>query len=56
MDRVWLDNCDALLFLKESRGANLELEHAKQTNKKIFYKLDDIPTVQRELKYQFTQS
>jgi hypothetical protein len=53
MDRVWLEICDALLFLRESRGAKLELDYAKKMNKKIFYNLDEIPTVKREFRYQF---
>ncbi len=53
MDRTWLESCDALLFLRESRGANLELEYAKHLKKKIFYNLDEIPIIQREFKYQF---
>ena len=54
MDRAWLESCDALLFLKESRGAKLELDYAKKMNKKIFYNLDEIPDVKRVFKYQFT--
>ena len=53
MDRIWLDACDAMLFLSPSKGANLELEHAKNSNKKIFYNLEEIPVVERKYKYQF---
>ncbi len=53
MDRTWLESCDALLFLRESRGANLELEYAKELEKKIFYNIEDIPIIPREYKYQF---
>lgn len=53
MDRTWLDNCDALLFLNPSKGANLELEHAKNNNKKIFYSVDEIPIIERKYRYQF---
>lgn len=52
MDRAWLESCDGLLFLSESRGANLELDYAKKMKKMIFYNLDQIPTVEREFKYQ----
>jgi hypothetical protein len=30
-DRVWLEVCDAILFLGSSRGALMELEYAKKT-------------------------
>jgi len=53
MDRVWLENCDAILFLSPSKGANLELMHAKKTNKKIYNNLDEIPLVERVYQYQF---
>ena len=55
MDHVWLEECDAMLFLKESRGANLELAYAKKTGKKIFYSLDEIPTIVRKYKFQFEE-
>ena len=53
MDRSWLENCDALLFLSDSKGANLELGHAKKLNKKIFYNLDEIPIKKRKYEFQF---
>lgn len=55
MDHIWLQACDALLFLKESRGANLEREYAKKNGKKIFYSLEEIPTIERKFIYQFTK-
>lgn len=42
-DMVWLEICDALLYLSGSRGAKLELQAAKERGKKIFYSLDEIP-------------
>jgi len=54
MDHVWLEVCDAFLFLKESRGANLELEFAKKNNKKIFYNINEISTAERIFRYQFS--
>jgi hypothetical protein len=48
-DLVWLEHCDALLYLSGSRGANLELEAAKEAGKQIFYSLDEIPNVNVEL-------
>jgi len=53
MDRIWVENCDALFLLNESKGANLELDYAKKLNKLIFYTLDEIPTVKRIFHYQF---
>lgn len=44
-DMVWVEICDALLYLRSSRGANLELQAAKEWGKKIFYSLDEIPWV-----------
>lgn len=48
MDRIWLESCDALLYLSNSKGADIELEHAKKQGKKIFYNLDEIPTIERK--------
>ena len=46
-DKVWLEFCDALLFLGNSKGANRELEYAKKLGKTIYYNIDDIPTVSK---------
>ncbi|MHA1929391.1 MAG: DUF4406 domain-containing protein [Candidatus Thorarchaeota archaeon] len=46
---LWVDQCDALLLLSESKGALLEYKQAKLTNKEIFHSLDEIPTVDRSL-------
>jgi hypothetical protein len=42
-DRAWLESCDALLFLGSSKGSELELEYAKQQDKKIFFNVNSIP-------------
>lgn len=44
-DMVWVEVCDALLYLSSSRGADIELKAAKEAGKKIFYSLDEIPHV-----------
>lgn len=44
-DGPWLEKCDALFFIKESRGANIELEAAKKSGKVIFYSVDDVPSL-----------
>jgi hypothetical protein len=44
-DLAWLEDCDALLYLSGSRGADLELNAAKEAGKQIFYSLDEIPHV-----------
>jgi uncharacterized protein DUF4406 len=48
-DLAWLKDCDALLYLSGSRGADLELKAAKESGKQIFYSLDEIPHVNVEL-------
>jgi hypothetical protein len=43
----WVDHCDALFLLAESKGAVLEMQRAIQTHKRIFRSLDEIPIVKR---------
>jgi hypothetical protein len=47
-DRVWLEVCDALLFLGDSKGAVKELEYAKKLRKKIYYDIKDVPNIYEE--------
>ena len=47
-DLVWLEFCDALLYLASSKGADLELKAAQKAGKKIFYSLDEIPSLDSE--------
>jgi hypothetical protein len=42
-DRCWLDDCDALLLLSHSPGADLELEYAKELGLIVYYDEKDIP-------------
>jgi hypothetical protein len=42
-DKVWLETCDALLFLGSSKGANLELDLAKKMGKRIFFSINSVP-------------
>ncbi len=42
-DEAWLDQCDAILYLGPSKGADIELEKAKVSGKRIFYRLTEIP-------------
>lgn len=44
-DMPWVAACDALLYLKNSRGADLELRAAKKLGKKIFYSLEEVDAV-----------
>jgi hypothetical protein len=44
-DTAWLEVSDALLYLGSSRGADIELEEAKRRGKRIFYSLQEIPSV-----------
>ena len=42
-DRVWLEECDAVLYLGGSRGADFERSYAKMLGKRIFFDVDDVP-------------
>jgi len=43
-DKAWLEVCDALLFLDNSKGAKKELEYAKKLGKIIYHSTDEVPT------------
>ncbi len=45
----WVDHCDALFLLAESKGALLEYNRAKEEGKNVFHSLDEIPSVERSL-------
>lgn len=47
-DRPWIDDCDALLYLGKSKGANIEREYAQSKRKMIFRSLKDIPVILRK--------
>lgn len=44
---IWVDYCDALFLLAESKGALLEHSRAQEDGKVIFHTLDEIPDVDR---------
>jgi hypothetical protein len=46
-DLPWLELCDGLLYLGPSKGADLELSHAKRLEKKVFMSLSDLPSIDR---------
>ncbi|MHA2141761.1 MAG: DUF7768 domain-containing protein [Candidatus Thorarchaeota archaeon] len=46
-DAPWLDDCDALFLLAESKGALIELDRAFEKGKVIFHTLEEIPAVER---------
>jgi hypothetical protein len=46
-DAPWLDHCDALYLLAESKGALIELERASEKGLVIFRALEEIPSVER---------
>jgi len=46
-NRPWIDCCDALLYLRKSKGADIEKEYAQSKEKMIFKSLKEIPTVLR---------
>ena len=41
--RPWLDVCDGFLYLRSSKGADIELNMAKELGKTIYYSIIDIP-------------
>ena len=41
-DLAWLELCDALLMLGSSKGADMELEHAKKLGLRIFSSVEEI--------------
>jgi hypothetical protein len=45
----WVDHCDALLLLAESKGAIIEYNHVKEQGKQVFHSVDEIPDVDRAL-------
>jgi len=48
LDDAFLQCCDALLYLGSSRGADQELERAKELGLQIFYSVDEVPEVEVE--------
>jgi len=47
--KPWLKICDAFLYFGSSKGADLELQVAKDLGKSIFYSSDEIPVVQSNM-------
>jgi len=47
-NRPWIDCCDALLYLRKSRGADMEKEYAQSKGKMILKSLREIPTISRD--------
>lgn len=45
-DKVWLEKCDALYFIGSSPGADKEIGWAKEMGLKIFYSMEEVPTVE----------
>ena len=43
----WVDHCDALFLLAESKGALLEYNRANEEGKRVYHSLDEIPNVDR---------
>jgi len=41
--RPWLMACDGFLYLNSSKGADLELQMAKDLEKSIFHSVDEVP-------------
>lgn len=46
---IWLDTCDAFLYLGSSKGADRELKKAEKLRIKIFHSVDDIPTFKKNI-------
>jgi hypothetical protein len=45
-DMPWLEVCDGLLYLAASKGADLELEKARNLGKRIFLSIAEVPSAQ----------
>ena len=43
LDLDFLEQCEGLLFLAPSFGANIELRRAREMGKLVFYSLEDVP-------------
>jgi len=43
--KPWLEACDGFLYLSSSKGADLELQTAKDLKKLIFYSIEEIHRV-----------
>lgn len=41
--RPWLEVCDGLLYLGSSKGADIELQMAKDLGKMIYYSITEVP-------------
>lgn len=41
----WLRQCDALLFLSESKGSLIELQMAKELGMPVFYSVEEVKEV-----------
>jgi len=53
--RPWLEACDAFIYLGSSKGADIELQMAKDLGKMIFYSVDDVSAVQSNMKKRAVQ-
>ena len=49
-DMPWLKVCDALLYLGNSTGADIELEEAKRLRKRIFYSVNEVPEITAQVR------
>lgn len=48
-DLAWLEVADALFFMGESKGANIELEAAQSMGLDVYYMLSEVPDVRGTL-------
>lgn len=46
--KPWLEACDALLYLGSSKGADIELQIAKDLGKRIYYSTEEVPAVKNK--------
>jgi hypothetical protein len=51
-DMTWLQYCDAVLYLGNSKGADRELNWAKKRGLRIFYSVGQIPSATKEGKFK----
>lgn len=48
LDYTFINKCGALFYIGSSKGADAELAYAKKKGIKIYYHLDEVPTLEPE--------
>ena len=53
--RPWLETCNAFLCLNSSKGADIELQRAKELGKTIFYSINEVPISAKQKNYKLNK-